>query len=418
MPVIIAIAAVSALAQAYQSEKARKASKERLAEIKAAFDALVPPQYNISPMATPEYIKDTIKEPNFDFSKVTPEQFKVIGQYAPQAAPLIAEKNPELLKETAVSTEGRQAMIDALRKMKGVAGSDYDPEFQQKQAEASARSRMEANSRSKSILQDAARRGNLDSGAQLMADLQGSSDSMQTAAMTSRAAATDAYRNKLAALRDSSTMGRDLRNDDLNMQKSNNDTINSFNERTSRNAQTWANDKSKMENDAQRYNLGEAQDVANKNVSTANDASKYNRERMDNMMKTLYEMRARERDSQNQIIANQSNWQKDERDRADKLTGKMYDDQFNKTAAVSGVGYKQNDAANQATADQNQMIQGAGNMGVNYLQYQQQRDDASASQDRADRRAYFEKNGYWPEDHPSGGSTSGDGGSGNFGSYA
>ncbi len=413
MVALVAVAAVAALAQLYQSEQARKASKERLAEIKRAFDALVPPNYDLSPMDPPQYIRDTVKEPDFDFSKMTPEQFKLVGKYAPQAAPLIAEQKPELLKETGVTKEGRDAMVSALRKMREVATSDYDPEFQQKQAEASARARMEANSRSKSILQDAARRGNLDSGAQMMAELQGSSDSMANAAAGSRSAAAESYRNKLAALRESGNMGHDLRADDLNMQKTNNDAINDFNQRTSRNAQTWADNMAKMENDASRFNLENEQDISNKNVTGRNDANKYNRERLDGLMKTLYDMRTKERDTQNNLIGKTSDWNAAERDRKDRLTGKSYDDQFNKTAAVAGVGYKQDAAANSAAQDRNSAIQGFGNMGANYLQYEEGRSDAKESQGRDDRRAYFEKYGVWPEDNKSS-----DGGGKNYGGYS
>jgi hypothetical protein len=410
---LVVVAAATAAAQYYQSEKARGANDKRLKEIEAEFRKLVPPEYNLSPMSTPAYIKSKIPEPTMDMSNITFDQFQLVGKYMPQAAPLIAEKRPELLKENATTKEGRDAMVGALRKMRGIATSDFDPEFQQKQAEASARSRMEANSRSKSILQDAARRGNLDGGSQLMAELQGSSDSMASAAAASRSAATEAYRNKLSALRESASMGKDLRSDDLSMQSSNNAAINSFNERTSRSAQAWADNKAKMQNDASRYNLENEQDISNKNTGLKNEGTKYNRERLDGLMKTLYDMRARERDSQNEIIANEANWKKGERDRIDTLKDRSYGYETDKLGATSGVGYRQMENTTGAAQDRNTAIQGIGNAGMNYLQYSEGSKDANAAQNRADRRAYFEKYGAWPDDN-----ASTDGGGKKYGSYA
>ena len=144
---VVAIAAAVALAQMYQSEKARGAEAKRLKQMEEEFKRLVPPNYDLSIMDPPEHIKTAIPEPTFEMGGITPEQFKLIGKYTPEIAPLILEERPELVKETAGMREGRDAQLNALRKLKTVASDRGDPEFLAAMAKAGRESQIQAQSK-------------------------------------------------------------------------------------------------------------------------------------------------------------------------------------------------------------------------------------------------------------------------------
>lgn len=369
MVAVVVIAAAVAAAQLYQSEKARGASAKRLKELEAEFDALVPPEYDLSPMDPPDYITASIPEPSYDFTAITPEQFKIIGKYTPEAAPLILEQKPELIKETGAAREGRDAELAALRKLRSISAADKDPELMQAMDEAAQASQIEAQSRSQSVLQDAARRGTLDAGTTLAAQLQGSSDAMESAAGASRDAAVAAHRNKLQALRDSATLGGKIRGDDLDLEARNTSIINDFNQRTSRNKQNWSNDRANMLNDAERYNLGEEQRIADTNTSMLNDARYRERDRADDLKTRLHGMRVDERGYQNSIKDKYAGWKRDERDRADRLRQTGFDNKMNIAAGKQGLGFKEIDMNYQTAQDRNAAIQGVGNAATSGYMY-------------------------------------------------
>lgn len=413
----VAVAAAGALAQLYQSEKARKASAERLAEIKAAFDALVPPKYNLTPMDPPKFITSKVKEPDIDYSKMTPEQFKLVGKYSPQLAPHIAEKNPKLVEDTAASREGRDAQLSALRKLRQVASSDQDPELQQQLDEASKRAQVDAQSRQQSVLQDAARRGSMDSGTALAASLQGGSDAMERSAMESSNAAVAAYKNRLSALRDSASLGGQVRGDEMEMESRNANIINDFNTRTSARRQAWEDQRVAMLNDAEIRNLDSEQRVSNANVDQNNRFAFGERDRHDRLMQDRYARQVDERGFQNEMIGRTADWKKGERDRGDDLADRMYKYDFDKLAATTGVAYAQDNRAMQGAQDRNAAIQGLTNAGVSAYQYNDSNNRANAAEDRADRRAYFERHGKW-EDEDKDDPLAGDAGSGNSRRYS
>ena len=107
MIAVAAIAAASAIAQAYNSERARGANEKRLNQLRAIFENIVPPEYDVSINDPPRYIESSLQQADLDFSRLTPEQFKVVGQYSPEAAEYVREKDPTLLKGSAAQKEGR-----------------------------------------------------------------------------------------------------------------------------------------------------------------------------------------------------------------------------------------------------------------------------------------------------------------------
>jgi hypothetical protein len=348
---ILGSAAVSGLAQYMNSEKARKANKSEMEKVQALYEK----------MQTPQFDERGIAQPSFDITSLTPEDFKVLSQFVPEVAQQVKEKAPELLKETGDMKTGRQAQMDALSRLRQVGSGEGDPEFAAKMAQASRQSSIDAQSKIDSILQGQARRGMLGSGNQLAAQLQGATSSMDRAAEMGTNAAAESYRNQLQALRDSASLGGQVRSADESMQARNADIINSYNARGAANAQQWQNSRANTLNEAQRYNMGAAQTAADQNVSQANKYAMYNRDNANQLQQQAFGNAQSERNALNQLRQNN------------------FTNQMNVNAGRAGAYQGQAAGALQTAADRNQAIGGLGSAVTSALIY-------GDSQDRADER--------------------------------
>lgn len=364
LPALIAVAAgaqvLSTIAQLYQSEKARKASKERLGEIERLFDAIKPPEFDFTPLDPPELIRDSIPEPAFDYSNITPEAYQIAAKYIPEVAPYIAEKNPQIVQMSAAGQFGRDAQIQALKDIRARTGELSDVEAQDASARAMRDAQINAQSRQQAILQDANRRGQLGSGAMLAAQLQGASDQMERGANLSSQAYLEALRNKLGAIRSEGEMGRQLGNDEFSQAAINADIINKFNQRAAQNMNQYGQYASDVMNKGQLYNVGVAQDVSNMNTQAANQAQYANRERQDQLLTNRYNREFNERNFQNQTAQQDYTNQASEIARRNALQQQQFGNALDIAGAKSGIGFKSMDTRNQFVRDQNQAIQGIG----------------------------------------------------------
>lgn len=385
MIAIIAIAAASALGQAYNAEKARGANSKKLKEIQKAFDAIVPPEYDISINDPPAMIKESLKGADLDFSRITPEQYKTIGTYSPESAKYVAEAKPELVKGTAAQKEGRGAQIDALRQMQAIAKGE-SPELKIRMQQAADQAQAQAQSRAQSALQDSQRRGQMGSGLSFASALQGSSDAMQTGAASSQAAAIAAYRDKQAAMMQTGQMGRQLSQDELAQEGANNDITNQFNQRTSRDYQNYLNQRAQMQNQAQQFNLGREQETSDRNVGAANQAQQYNLENRNRLSQQTYENTRGERNYQNDLSYRQAQWQAAEKARQNDLKQQTYADQMGRASARSGMGYQQMAQNSQHAEQMNQAIGGLAGAASGYFEQQRQDERWDKNQQRQDER--------------------------------
>jgi hypothetical protein len=352
-----AIGAASGLIQLYNSERERGATKQRLQQIEKMFNEIVPPEYDISIYDDPELVK-TIPPAAFDYSRITPESFASVGQFVPEVAEFVKEVAPQVVEASAAAQEGRGAQLEALRRYRDIAAGQTDPLFQQKMQEASDRARIEAQGRSAAALQDAQRRGALDSGVQLATQLQGQSDAMTRGALASQSAAAEAYRNQLMALDRSASLGGDIRQSEMGEAARNTGIINDFNQRTSANYQNYLNQRANMANQAQTYNLDRDQRIADANVAQRNKFTVDNLNRYNQLLGQKYDM---ERQGRADRLAIQA--------KKEQLMQQNYNNQMSSAGARAGVQYNINDAMNQATRDRNQAIQGIAEGGQKGLAY-------------------------------------------------
>lgn len=405
--------ALGSLAQLYNAEKARGAEKARLKEIEKLYDSIKPPDYDLSIMDPPELHAERLNDPKFssmqaapkfNMEKLTPEELKMVGKYIPEVAPYIAEESPKVLEKSPDMAKAREAQLNALRKFQEIGSGGFDPEFAQKVQESSRRAQQEAQSRQDSILQDFARRGQGGSGLSLAAQLGGASQAMDRSAQTNMAAASQAYRNQLNALAQGAQLGSQINQEDTGFQGRNADIINQFNARTAAGRQNYENQRAGSLNQANQYNLGVEQQLANANVDARNKFSQNDQSRLDNLLKYTTEFNTKERDSLynrlanersygNQISQQNYNNQVGARDRVNNLAQQGFTNQMNIASGKSGNAMIQNQALRQQTQDRNAAIQGLANAGVNYATYSGDRD----AKDR-ELKAKYGSAGYDPEE--------------------
>lgn len=336
---VVAIAAASAIGQYMNSQAAREASAAERARLEAIFNKL--------------------QAPDLDSKPLTPEEYKVVRDYVPEAAPLILEAQPQLIQQTGDMEMGRQAQRNALRRMSGIGEGEFDPEFAALQNQAARRSQEEAQSRQASIMQDAARRGVGGSGLALAMQGQAAADAMRGGAEASQQAAAQAYKNRIQALMNGAQLGSQMRGEDVQLQGRNADIINAFNQRTSQAAQNWANQRANIGNEAQRFNIGAAQDVANRNVGLRNTTAAANQAARND---------AAQRDFENQMSI---------------------------ARGQAGLSDAARSDIRQNAADQNAAIQGVTNAGMAGFQYYGQQKAQEAAEDREDRRLRYQQTGVW-----------------------
>ena len=317
---IAGIAAASALAQWLSSEQARKASDKERKKIAEMVDRL--------------------QSPTFTQSDFTPEEYKLLDRYVPEVAQNVVEQAPRTVQESAGMQQGRGAQLEALNQLRATAMAERDPALAAMLEQASRRGAVDAQSRQSAIMQDLARRGQLGGSAAVVAQMQGAGDAMERSADAGRAAAIEAYRNRQAAMRDSANLGGQIYSQDFTKERANVDIINDFNRRMAERQLAYNQYAAGLRNEAQRYNMGAAQAVADKNVTGRNEA----------------------------------------RDKYQHARQTMYQNEANKVSLKSGQGQANIEAIQSAAADRNRMIQAAGDVGMQYYGRQEDRKERSAAQ--------------------------------------
>jgi hypothetical protein len=351
LPLVVAGAAmaVSALMQYYNSEKARGATKEQLDKIEAMFNKVKPPDFDMKVYDDPK-LASQIPAAAYDFSRITPEEYKLVQNISPESAPYVAEKAPQVAQASQAATAGRTAQLEALQRYKSIAAGEHDPQFQQMILEASRKARGDAGSQRASIIDSFARRGMSGGGAEMAAQQGAASDDMQREAMSGQAAAADSYRNRLEALSKGAQLGGQVRDSEMGEQQNAASVVNDYNQRTAKRYQDWQNARADS-----IYQARVMQEQAKQRISDANVAGR-NKAATDN------------RDNHNALVGKQQN---DDLERRrywlDLLRHKnatkqqAFGNEMDIFKGKAGIANNNIDYMNQRTRDQNQAIQGVGN---------------------------------------------------------
>ena len=233
----IVIPVLAGLANKRQAAIAAGASESVVRELEKEFDRLKPINYPYDIRQPPELHYEALQDP----------------KYAPaleQTANYIEEKNPELIRDSEQMKMGRSAQQNALRRYLEISESQDDPEYREAIEKAARRSSADAQSRQASLMQNYQRRGIGGSGLELQSQLGSQALANEQQGMESMAAATQAYKNRLAALASGAELGGRIHNQDMTQQQLNMNAINNFNQRAAQNRQNY-------EWDRQNFILGE-----------------------------------------------------------------------------------------------------------------------------------------------------------------
>jgi len=351
---------LSGIAQFYQAEKSRKANQRELNEIKAVFDAIKPPEYDVSITDPPELISQSIPPAAFDMSNIDPVAYQIAAKYMPEVASYIAEQNPTVVELSATGQFGRDAQIQALQDIRMRTGELSDAESQSASSQAMRDAQIASQSRSESILQDANRRGMLGSGAMLAAQLQGGSDAMERSANLSNQAYLDALRAKRDALSTSGEMGRQLATDEFGRSAINANIINQFNQRAAQNINEANRYAANTLNQGQMFNVQNAQDIANRNANLLNQSQWQNRQRQDQLLGQTWNMEQAERSRLNQIAQQDYQNQMASKNAYNEILGTQFGNQMDINRSRFGMSTAQMGQNTQTAQDRNQAIQGLG----------------------------------------------------------
>lgn len=270
--VMAASAGVSALAQWLSSREAQEATAEERARVQALFDKL--------------------QAPTFDPSQLTPEEFQVVGTYAPDVAPYFAEVNPQLVSaDTADARAGRGAQREALQRLieTSRAGGMGDSLLQAQMQQANLQAAQAAQQNRNAIQAQMARRGQMGSGMDYALQLAGGVQPQMQAAQSGISQATEAYRQKLNALRGAADLGGTIRGEDVALSGQNAAIINAFNQRVAQARRQAALNQQDVANEAQRYNLGVRQSTADRNVAQRNQYQRSERDRQDELKQRAFD---------------------------------------------------------------------------------------------------------------------------------
>ena len=266
IPAIIAGGALvgSALLQWYNSSQAANASAEERAKI--------------------EELLSNIQDPTFDLSKITPEQFQVVAKYTPEVVPTIAEAAPTVVKAASEGARtGRAAQKSSLQRMLQQAEGGTDPLYELAQRKAARSAAGTAASNRAALSDQFARRGGLNSGLQFAGN-QAAIGSAETAnALAGEEAAANQFQRQQAAQQNAANLGGQMFGQDVGIEQTNANILNSFNQRAVENAMRANQFNAGQKWNAQLQNQNLAQSNADRNVAQRN-ASQYEQRDFGNKM--------------------------------------------------------------------------------------------------------------------------------------
>jgi len=250
MAIPIVAAVVSAGGQWLSSDAAQKATAAERARVRRMLDK--------------------IQDPEFDVSMIEPEELEVLGDYVPQAIPLIQEAVPELIRaQSSGAQQGRGAQLAALENLMQVARSGRDPIVAAQEAAAARAASAEAASARATGAMEAQRRG---FGYNPMMQQGAGQDAMQRMALAGQQSAADAYGRRNQAMGQAAALGGQIFGQDTDIERMNAEIANAFNRRVADRAQANMELNVGNQNAAALRNLGERQRVADTNVAARNQA--------------------------------------------------------------------------------------------------------------------------------------------------
>jgi hypothetical protein len=244
-----AISAVSGLMAGNSAKKAAKKQADAAAKVEAMYGK--------------------INAPTVEEQKLMLDQFGYQGDFSPEAMEALG-LGPSSMEGVSANQQAVDAQANALAGMQEIAEGGLSESDMAAAREIQRQTSNSDMARRKSILNEMAQRGTLDSGMELAAKLQGAQDTTETQASANDKLIQAAQARALQALSQTGDMSQQMRYQDFS-EKSNiakaKDAINEFN---TRNRQSVNNENVDNRNQAQGRNLDARQQLNNQNVNLRN----------------------------------------------------------------------------------------------------------------------------------------------------
>lgn len=210
-----------------------------------------------------------IRIPDPEERKLALQQFVQTGNFTPalESAIKLEQTNFEKIKTSPVY---KQAQNDALSKLQEMGTGALTLTDKMVLNEAQNSAAVDARARNQQVTDQMARRGELNSGFSLAAQLQGNQAANDMESKAGMAAAAQAQNRALNSIIAAGNMGTSLRNQEYGEQRdlaAQQDAIDKFNAVNTQNVQ---NRNIESQNAAQKYNLGVSQAISDKNTALAN----------------------------------------------------------------------------------------------------------------------------------------------------
>jgi hypothetical protein len=235
-------------------------------------------------------IVDAIKDPKFDVSNISPEDFKLVAQFKPELAAYIGEKAPELVKGLSpAAQQGLDAQMSALAKYRNLSTTGEDMQSKILSDQALRKAQIQNQGQQGAISSSFDRRGQGGSQADLVTALLSQQGSNKSAQESAEDAAMRSYQTRLDALRNSTALGGDIRNTELGIEGKNANTINNFNQNVVKGQRDYENNRVNTLNDAQLKNINAAQGISNANIGQRNAARTAQQEKVNKYAETGFE---------------------------------------------------------------------------------------------------------------------------------
>lgn len=185
-----------------------------------------------------------------------PEDYQYAGDYSPEAA------QAQTVSEDPMT---RSAQLSALSKLSGLADTGLSQVDELGYAKAADMARREAQSSKAAALQNAQARGVAGGGLEFALGEMGGQAAANRAAQAARDQAAESARQRALYNQAYGSALSGMRDQDYRANRGNADILNQFN---------MANTQAR--NQAQQWNMGRRQDIANQNVAGHNQAQQYN----------------------------------------------------------------------------------------------------------------------------------------------
>jgi hypothetical protein len=248
---------------------------------------------------------DKIQDPNFDSRSIMPEEIQVIQKYIPETTTYLEEVAPQQVKAASPGAiAGRSAQLSALENLKRMMQQGYDPQTAIELAQAQRAGSAESASARQTAQTEAARRGfgGGPSFYQAGADQAG----MDRLAQAQQNALAQAAQRRGQATAQYGALGGDIRNQDVSVEEANIAAINAFNQRTAASKRDWTQQQAGVRNQAQLYNVGEGQRVAEKNAANTYEGAVRNQAMKNTQAQNTYDNAIKKVGGQSQLSNQQT----------------------------------------------------------------------------------------------------------------